>query len=91
MQSFLVNLINSLFRIIELAIILECILSWVIRDRNNGIMGIITSFTDPILKPFRMIQYKFLGNLPIDLSPIFAIIILDLIRPIILSILLSVF
>ncbi|WP_024615009.1 YggT family protein [Clostridium sp. Ade.TY] len=91
MQSFLANFINSLFRIIELAIILECILSWVVRDRSNGIMGLITSFTEPILKPFRAIQYKFLGNLPVDLSPIFAIVVLDLIRPLILSILIGVF
>lgn len=91
MQFMLARFVGYLFSAIELAILLECILSWVIRDRNHGIMGIITSFTDPILGPFRAIQYKFFGNLPIDLSPIFAIIVLNLIEPIIISFIVGIF
>ena len=36
-------------------------------------MRYLNYITSPVLEPFRQIQYKFLGNLPIDLSPIFAI------------------
>ncbi|GAA0069163.1 YggT family protein [Clostridium sardiniense] len=90
MEGIIANFISSLFRIIELAIILECILSWVIVDRNNGIMGILTSFTEPILRPFRFIQSKLLGNVPIDVSPIFAIIVLGLLKPIIISFVLGI-
>lgn len=90
MEGMIANFISSLFRVMELAIILECVLSWVIMDRNSGIMGILTSFTQPILKPFRVIQSKLLGNVPIDVSPIFAIIVLDLLKPIIITFVLGI-
>lgn len=90
MEGMIANFISSLFRVMELAIILECVLSWVIMDRNSGIMGILTSFTEPILKPFRVIQSKLLGNVPIDVSPIFAIIVLDLLKPIIITFVLGI-
>ncbi len=90
MEGMIANFISSLFRVMEIAIILECVLSWVIMDRNSGIMGILTSFTEPILKPFRVIQSKLLGNVPIDVSPIFAIIVLDLLKPIIITFVLGI-
>ncbi|MDQ0149289.1 YggT family protein [Eubacterium multiforme] len=90
MSGMIANFINSLFRVMELAIIIECVLSWIVRDRNSGIMGVITSFTDPILKPFRMIQEKLLGNVPIDISPIFAFIALDLLKPIVISLVVGI-
>lgn len=90
MSGMIANFINSLFRVMELAIIIECVLSWIVRDRNSGIMGVITSFTNPILKPFRIIQQKFLGNVPIDISPIFAFITLDLLKPIVISLVVGI-
>ncbi len=90
MSGMIANFINSLFRVMELAIIIECLLSWIVRDRNSGIMGVITSFTDPILKPFRIIQEKLLGDIPIDMSPIFAFIALDLLKPIVISLVVGI-
>lgn len=90
MSGMIANFINSLFRVMELAIIIECLLSWIVRDRNSGIMGVITSFTDPILKPFRIIQEKLLGDIPIDMSPIFAFIVLDLLKPIVISLVVGI-
>lgn len=90
MEGIIANFISSLFRVMELAIILECILSWVVMDRSSGIMGILTSFTEPILKPFRAIQSKLLGNIPIDVSPIFAIIVLNILKSVIIRLILGV-
>ncbi|MBP1889730.1 YggT family protein [Clostridium moniliforme] len=90
MSGMIANFINSLFRVMELAIIIECLLSWIVRDRNSGIMGVITSFTDPILKPFRILQEKLLGDIPIDMSPIFAFITLDLLKPIVMSLVVGI-
>ena len=73
------RLISSLINIIELLIIIECILSWVVRG-NNEVMNMIRTITSPILEPFRKLQYKFLGDTPIDISPVFAIIALGLIQ-----------
>ncbi|MGL4569722.1 MAG: YggT family protein [Clostridium sp.] len=85
----LVYLVSSIFRVMELAIVLECILSWVIQDRSNGIMAILQSFTEPILRPFRYLQGRLLGNVPIDISPIFAIVALNILKPIVINIVAS--
>lgn len=73
------RIISSLINIVELLIFIECILSWVVRD-SNEVMSAIRSITSPILEPFRKLQYRFLGNTPIDISPIFALIALELVR-----------
>ncbi len=74
--------ISSLINIIELLIIIECILSWIVRG-DSEVMNIIRSITAPILEPFRRLQYKFLGDTPIDISPILAIITLGIIQKVV--------
>lgn len=86
----LIYLISSLFRVVELAILIECILSWFIHDRNNTFMAMLQSFTEPILRPFRYIQERFIGNLPIDISPIFALVALDILKPIVIHLIIGV-
>ena len=66
--------------LVELMILIESLLSWFIRDGRNEIMNLLRTITNPILEPFRRIQEKFFGNIGIDLSPLFAILVLQLIR-----------
>lgn len=91
MEGVLINFISLLFRVIEFVIILECAFSWFNLDNTNGIMAILSSFTDPILKPFRIIQYKLFGDTRIDISPIFALIVFDILKTIIIRFILGVF
>lgn len=79
--------VNGIFRIIELAIIVECIASWIPQLRYNQFMDIVHSITNPILEPCRKLQDRFLGSMPIDFSPILAFAILDVIRGFILRLL----
>ena len=76
-MGMLLNLISTFFRVLEVIIVIECLGSWIIQDRGNEFLNSITS---PVLEPFRQIQYKFLGNLPIDLSPIFAIFAIQIVE-----------
>lgn len=80
------RIFSSLITIIEGLIVIECILSWVVRD-NNELMNTIKTITSPILEPFRKLQYNFLGNTPIDISPIFAMVALEIIRKLVFIIL----
>ncbi|MCR4943382.1 MAG: YggT family protein [Clostridium sp.] len=73
------RLISSLVNVVEFLIMIECLLSWVLPG-SNEIMSIIRTITNPILEPFRQLQYKFLGNIPVDISPIFAFMALELVR-----------
>lgn len=43
-------------------------------------MRFLNSITSPLLEPFRELQYKFLGDLPVDLSPVFAIIVIQVVE-----------
>lgn len=79
-MGIILNLFSTIFRVLEVIIVVECLASWVIQDRNNEIMGFLNSITSPLLEPFRQIQYKFLGNLPIDISPIFAILAMQIVE-----------
>ena len=76
----LIQAVNGIFRIIELAIFVECIASWIPQLRYNQLMDIVHSITNPILEPCRRLQNRFLGDMPIDFSPILALFILDFVR-----------
>lgn len=83
----IIEAISIIFRIIELAILAECISSWIPQLRYNQFMDIVRSITNPILEPCRRLQDRFFGNSPIDFSPILALFILDFIRELIIKIL----
>lgn len=91
MEGILINFVSLLFRVIEFVIILECAFSWFNLDNTSGIMAVLSSFTGPILKPFRIIQNKLFGNMQIDISPIFAFIVFDILKMIIIRFILGVF
>jgi YggT family protein len=78
--------ISLLFRLLEGAIFIEVILSWVMPGRSNAFLDILRIFTEPFMAPGRKIQEKLMPNLMIDFSPIIALFILDILRKIIFSI-----
>jgi YggT family protein len=87
MKEYIVLFIGILFDMIYLAIIIRIVLSWF---RTNG-MGrfkyFLKDITDPILVPFQKVIPR-LGM--IDISPIIAIIVVDLIRNLLISLILSI-
>lgn len=86
----IIQVISGVFRIIELAIIVDCLASWIPQLRYNKFMDIVHSITYPILEPCRRIQDRFLGNSPIDFSPFIAILLLDVVRTVLFRIILRV-
>ncbi|SFC96104.1 YggT family protein [Clostridium uliginosum] len=86
MSFIIANFISTLFRILEFAILIECVSSWISPGKQNDFIKLISSFTYPVLEPFRRIQYKFMPDMQIDFSPIFAIIAMDIIKSLILNI-----
>lgn len=82
-MGIIIRLLITFIRVIELVIFIECILSWVIQDYNNELMSTLRRITVPILEPFRKLQYRFLGNTSIDISPILAFVALEIVEKII--------
>ncbi len=79
--------VNMFFNFISAAILLEVILSWVMPGKKNAFTDMLHIFTDPFMIPGRKLQSMIAPNLMLDFSPIIALIIVDILQRIILTIL----
>jgi YggT family protein len=83
----------SIFRIIDLAIralrmliLIRIVISWVAPHSRNEFTHLVYEVTEPILRPFRMLIP--MGSMRMDLSPILAYFVLNLIRSLAFNLLL---
>mgnify|MGYP003301630781 CR=1 FL=1 len=87
----IINALNSLFKIMEFLIVANAILSWFPMMMQNPtfmkIAAMINSLTQPLLKPIRKLMSKTaVGGMPIDISPIIAILLLGVLQNILMVI-----
>jgi len=80
----LYNLVSALVKVLELAIFARVLLSWVSVSRDNRLVSIILEITEPILGPIRRVVPP-LGGL--DLSPMIALILIEMAQRVVLTIL----
>lgn len=90
MNEILALVIDIVFQIFWWAVLIRVLLSWLpmagVRiDPYNPAIRFLFSITDPILEPLR--RYTTIGM--IDLSPLIALIGLDILRRILISLLLG--
>lgn len=91
-MGVLISAINLFFEVLILLILGRAILSWFVRnpyDTLGKIYSMILQITEPILAPCRRLLARFGMMGTIDFSPILALIGLNIIRKIIVSILWS--
>lgn len=87
---FFIRAVGWLFDIMFYVILLDVILSWVPQIRNNAFGRIVHQMASPILNPCRNLVHKIFpstGMMPIDFSPIVAVVVLELIRGIVIRLL----
>ena len=84
---YLYNVIDMFFNVLEYAILIEVVLSWVYAGRSNQYIEILHKVTNPLLEPGRKIQDKYFGNMMIDFSPIIALVIIMILRKILFTLL----
>ena len=84
----IINIIIKLFNLLELAILLEVIISWIPQLRDNKFVSIIHNFVYPMMEPIKALQNRLVPGLPIDFSPIVALFILDVFKKLLLGVLL---
>ena len=82
----IISIIITLFNLLELAILLEVISSWIPQIRDNKIVNTIHNFVYPTMEPIKTLQDRLIPGLPIDFSPIIAIFILDIFKRLLLGI-----
>ena len=90
-MGLLIWLVDTLFTIVNWAIIIRVIISWLKPNNMNPnwrkILTYIYKITEPILGPIRRILPT--GNIGIDFSPFVAIIALQIVRNFVIRLLQS--
>jgi YggT family protein len=75
---------NLLLNLLSLAIIIRALLSWVLPVGRDRWTRILVDITEPILAPIRALLSRVLP-IPIDFSPIVAILLIELLRNILIG------
>ncbi|WP_034868815.1 YggT family protein [Clostridium lundense] len=86
MNYTLIRIINICFSIAEWAILIDVLLSYVPMGRENSVTQLVHAITEPLLAPGRKIQERIIPGLMIDFSPVFALLILYVLKRIVYSI-----
>lgn len=85
----LIKSINIFYDFLYIALMIRILLSWIAMGaRNNPLVSLVNSITDPIILPIReMIQKSPLGGrgMFIDFSPIFALFIMQLTKTLLIA------
>jgi YggT family protein len=76
---------DLVFNVLQGAIFIEVILSWVYNNRTNQYIELLHKFTTPLLEPGRKIQERYFQNTMVDFSPLIALLILMFLKPIVFS------
>jgi len=83
----LYSLFNTIFNLLQVAIVIDVLLSWVYVGRSNQYTELLHKVTGPLLGPGRKIQERYFANSMLDFSPIIALVILMILRRIVFIIL----
>jgi YggT family protein len=75
--EFLLYFVSTLFFILQFAIIIRALMSWFNPSPENPIVRLVMEITEPVLAPLRRIVPK-IGM--IDITPIVAILLLNVIE-----------
>jgi len=76
-MNVVISVIGLLFQIMELAIIVRVLMSWLNISPYSSFARFLAQITDPVLEPLRK-RLPTIGMF--DISPIVAILLLDLVR-----------
>jgi YggT family protein len=83
-MGLIINAVQLLFTILELAILARVLFSWIRPDPYSSLVRIIVQITDPILQPLR----RFIPPLGLlDITPLVALIGLSIVQAIIVGLL----
>lgn len=78
---------SLLFSFIEFVIFADVILALVFMSRPNKLLYFVRLITEPILSPFKKLQQRLIPDVPVDFSPFFALVTLNIVEKLIYSIL----
>lgn len=84
----LYSILNTMFNVYIYLIIAQVLMSWIPHDASHPVFRFISDITEPVLAPFRRIIPAVAG---IDFSPLIALMAVEVVRFIVLSLLVRIF
>lgn len=83
----LARVISWLIDIVSILIVVRALLSWLPLGENNKLLYFLDVMTEPVVSPIRKLLNKSeaLSQIPIDLAPLIALIILSLLGGFVMS------
>jgi YggT family protein len=87
-MTLLITFIQVLGRVMNLALLIRVLLSWVPSDPSSPIIRIIHEVTEPVLAPLRRVIPPVGG---MDLSPIVAMFVIEMIQRALITLIVSAF
>jgi YggT family protein len=75
-QNTLANFIYILAQVLWISILIRALMSWVMPTEGSGLSRILVDITEPVLAPIRRVLPQFGG---FDLSPLVAIILIQVV------------
>ena len=83
--AMIINFISAVFYVYEILIFVRCILSFF--PGSNVLTRWVYMATEPVLSPCRKLLDKFNINLPLDFSPMLALLLMQFVQRIIINVL----
>lgn len=80
---FLFYIVYGVCRIAILMIVLQAIMSWFVQSMSGPVLtfyDFLCTFTEPLIRPFRVLTQRFAYSVGIDFSPILAIFAIQIIE-----------
>jgi len=84
MNLMLYRLIGYIFWLLNLAILLRVLFSWINPDPRNAIVRLVYQVTEPILAPLRRYIPSFGG---LDITPMIALLLLEVVHRLLIDLL----
>ena len=86
-KEVLIEALYYFYCFLTIVIFVRCILSWFPINANNFFIRLINNLTEPILEPIRrLVEKSPIGGMMIDISPIIAYILLQIIFQILIGV-----
>jgi YggT family protein len=87
----IIRAVDMLFSAAQILIFINVVMSWIPPLKNGPIGRIVGGIVDPLLYPIRKLVAKspFGGGMPLDFSPIIALILLMIIRNVVISLIIA--
>ncbi len=76
MTNTIAYAVHLLFNFLQYAILIDVILSWIMPGKENSFTAILHIFTEPFMRPGRILQEKIMPGQMLDFSPILALVII---------------